>query len=71
LLSRPTRLIQKELAAADQQRIARNLTPVRVNYLTYWMDEEGGKLFCLVEAPDPETAVRVHRKAHGLVADHI
>ena len=33
--------------------------------------EEGGKLFCLVEAPDPETAMRVHRKAHGLVADHL
>jgi len=28
-------------------------------------------VFCLVEAPDAETAARVHREAHGLVADRI
>ena len=28
-------------------------------------------MFCLVEAPDADTAVRMHREAHGLVADHI
>jgi hypothetical protein len=28
-------------------------------------------VFCLVEAPDADTAVRMHREAHGLVADHI
>jgi hypothetical protein len=39
-----------------------------VNYKQYWVDEEGGKVFCLVDAPDPEAAVRVHREAHGLVA---
>jgi hypothetical protein len=43
----------------------------RVNYLKYWVDEQGGKVFCLVEAPDAETAIRVHREAHGLVADRI
>ena len=37
----------------------------------YWVDEEHGKVFCLVEAPDAETAVRVHREAHGNVADEI
>ena len=42
-----------------------------VNYLKYWVDEQGVKVFCLVEAPDAETAVRVHREAHGLVADRI
>jgi uncharacterized protein DUF4242 len=42
-----------------------------VNYLKYWVDEQGGKVFCLVEAPDADTAIRVHREAHGLVADHI
>ncbi|MDQ1655287.1 MAG: hypothetical protein QOD41_370, partial [Cryptosporangiaceae bacterium] len=25
----------------------------------------------LVEAPDAESAIAVHREAHGLVADHI
>jgi hypothetical protein len=39
-----------------------------VNYKHYWVDEDAGKVFCLVEAPDRESANRVHREAHGLVA---
>jgi hypothetical protein len=42
-----------------------------VNYLRYWVDDKDGKVFCLVEAPDAETAATVHREAHGLVADEI
>lgn len=42
-----------------------------VQYLRYWVDEAGGKIFCLVDAPDAEAAVTVHREAHGLVADEI
>jgi hypothetical protein len=42
-----------------------------VKYLRYWVNDEEGKVFCLVEAPDAETAVTVHREAHGLVADRI
>ena len=42
-----------------------------VSYQRYWVDEDQGKIFCLVEAPDAETAARVHREAHGLVADEI
>jgi hypothetical protein len=39
-----------------------------VNYKHYWVDEANGKVFCLVDAPDAETAARVHREAHGLEA---
>jgi len=42
-----------------------------VNYRKYWVDEEAGKIFCLVEAPDAEAANSCHREAHGLVADEI
>jgi hypothetical protein len=42
-----------------------------VRYLRYWVDEGEGKVFCLVDAPDAEAANRVHREAHGLVADSI
>jgi uncharacterized protein DUF4242 len=42
-----------------------------VKYLKYWVDEDSRKIFCLVEAPDAETAARVHKEAHGLVADKI
>ncbi|HKX73936.1 MAG TPA: DUF4242 domain-containing protein [Acidimicrobiia bacterium] len=42
-----------------------------VKYLNYWVDEKAGKVFCLVDAPDSEAAIAVHREAHGLVADEI
>jgi len=42
-----------------------------VRYLKYWVDESAGKIFCLVDAPDAEAANRVHREAHGLVAQAI
>jgi hypothetical protein len=42
-----------------------------VKYLRYWVSEDEGKIFCLVDAPDAETANTVHREAHGLVADEI
>ena len=42
-----------------------------VRYLRYWIDEDLGKVFCLVEAPSKQAAEAVHREAHGLVADEI
>ena len=42
-----------------------------VRYLNYWVDDNVGKVFCLVEAPDADAAHTVHREAHGLVADEI
>ncbi|HVR78056.1 MAG TPA: nickel-binding protein, partial [Acidimicrobiia bacterium] len=42
-----------------------------VSYKQYWVDEAAGKIFCLVDAPDAETAATVHREAHGLVAQEI
>jgi hypothetical protein len=42
-----------------------------VQYRQYWVDEKNGQVFCLVEAPDADSAIAVHRDAHGLLADHI
>jgi uncharacterized protein DUF4242 len=42
-----------------------------VRYLSYWFDENTGKVFCLVEAPDADAACAVHKEAHGLLADSI
>lgn len=42
-----------------------------VKYQKYWYDIKSGKVFCLVEAPDKESAIAVHREAHGLLADEI
>jgi hypothetical protein len=58
-----------DVAAAHQADLATQ--PVGVDYLRYWVDEEAGKIFCLVEAPNANAANDVHRDAHGLVADEI
>ena len=42
-----------------------------VKYLKYWVDEKEGNIYCLVEAPNAEAAARVHKEAHGLVAQEI
>ena len=42
-----------------------------VNYLKYWFNEKEGRVFCLIEAPDKEAAIKVHKEAHGLLADEI
>jgi len=42
-----------------------------VQYLKYWVNESCGKVFCLVDAPNPEAANCCHREAHGLVAQKI
>ena len=42
-----------------------------VQYLRYWVNEDEGKVFCLVDAPTEKAAATVHKEAHGLVADEI
>jgi len=42
-----------------------------VRYHRYWFNEETGAVFCLVEGPDAATCEKVHREAHGLVADDL
>jgi hypothetical protein len=42
-----------------------------VRFRGYWFSNQGGMLFCLLEAPDSETARAVHRSSHGLLADEI
>jgi hypothetical protein len=42
-----------------------------VHFLRYWVAEDEGKVFCLVDAPSAEAANSVHREAHGLIADAV
>jgi class 3 adenylate cyclase len=42
-----------------------------VRFVTYWFDYARSAAFCLVEAPDAETAQAVHREAHGSLANEI
>ena len=38
-----------------------------VQFLTYWFNSPDGQAFCLVEAPDRESAIACHKASHGLV----
>jgi hypothetical protein len=58
-----------EAVAGAHQRDLEVQEKYGVHYQRYWFDEDSGKVFCLVEAPDADAANTVHREAHGLVAD--
>ena len=53
---------QKDLDVQDKHN---------VKYLKYWFNEADGTVFCLSEAPDRESALAVHREAHGLMPDEV
>ena len=55
-------LHQRDLALQDSYN---------VKFLTYWFDEARGTTFCLIDAPDIETAMHVHNEAHGNVAHDV
>lgn len=61
--------VKAEDVAQAHQADLRTQEQHGVNYLRYWVDEKEGKIFCLVDAPSEDAANRVHREAHGLVAD--
>jgi hypothetical protein len=63
-------LTKEAIAGAHAADVA-NQGKHGVEYLRYWFDESTGKAFCLVQAPNKEAAIAVHREAHGLVADDI
>ncbi|HEY7132102.1 MAG TPA: nickel-binding protein [Candidatus Limnocylindrales bacterium] len=60
--------VTADAAAGAHQADLRVQGGYGVNYRQYWVDEEAGKVFCLVDAPDRATATKVHQEAHGLVA---
>ncbi len=65
----------KGLTAADIAEAHRKDLEVQdeygVRFLTYWFDERRGAGFCLIDAPDIETAMQVHEEAHGEVAKDV
>jgi class 3 adenylate cyclase len=59
-----------ELAEAHQKDVAIQ-DQYGVRFMTYWFDQSRGTAFCLVDAPDKESAECVHREAHGHVAGDV
>lgn len=42
-----------------------------VKYLAYWVNEDSGKVFCLMKAPNKKAIQRTHLKANGIKACNI
>lgn len=42
-----------------------------VRYRKYWLNQDSGTAYCLMEGPDREACEAVHAEAHGLLADDI
>ncbi len=57
----------KQAHMADQSVQSR----LGVKYHQFWVNEELGTVFCLIEGPDAEACQQVHREAHGNVACNI
>lgn len=41
------------------------------NCMTYWVDEENNRAFCLIEAPNAAAVKELHKNAHGLMPHKI
>lgn len=60
--------VTSEIAAAEHIKDLRAIEDTfdcTVNYMKYWLNEASGKVYCMCEAPSAETAIDVHRVAHG------
>ena len=63
--------LTKDAVAGAHQKDLETQAKYGVKYLKYWFNPNTKQVFCLIEAPNKEAAVRVHREGHGLVADEI
>jgi len=66
----PGRVTAADVAAAHALDLATQES-YGVNFLSYWVDEGEGAIWCLSEAPDADAVIGTHRAAHGLVPDEI
>lgn len=46
-------------------------TKYKVKYHQFWVNEEAGMVFCLMEGPDKESCAATHREANGVEACNI
>ena len=63
--------LTKDAVAQAHQADLKTQDKYGAKYLRYWFDEASGKVFCLIEAPNKEAAIAVHKEAHGLLADEL
>jgi hypothetical protein len=63
--------VTTEAAAQAHQADLATQGKYGANFMRFWVNEEAGKVFCLIDAPSAEAAIAVHQEAHGLLADDV
>ena len=66
----PGKVKFEDVLAAHQKDLAVQ-SQFGVNFIKFWVDEKGGKVYCLSTAKNAKAIVETHRKAHGLVPAYI
>jgi len=66
----PGKVKFSDVEAAHQKDLATQ-GKYGVNFIKYWVDEIGGKVYCLVESPDSASVSQTHKVAHGLIPDFV
>jgi len=64
----PGKVSLEAVAGAHQKDLATQ-GKFGVNFSRYWVDEAGGKVYCLVESSDSASVYHSHKEAHGLAPD--
>ena len=63
-------VIAEHVAGAHQEDL-RIQSEYGCRVMTYWVDEDRGSAFCLIDAPDKEAVIKMHNDAHGLIPHEI
>jgi hypothetical protein len=66
----PGKVTLADVAGAHQKDLATQ-KKYGTNFIKYWVDENAGKVYCLVESPDSAALSNTHKEAHGLVPDFV
>jgi hypothetical protein len=66
----PGKLNFDDVKAAHQKDLATE-GKYDVNFIKFWVDEKGRKVYCLSSAKDSQSIVQTHAEAHGLLPSHV
>ena len=62
----PGKVTTKDVEAAHQKDLAVE-GKHGVHFINYWVNEKDGVIMCLSEAANPDSVIKTHKEAHGLV----
>jgi len=64
-------LIEAKQSAEAQREDLKIQVEYGYRCVIYWVDEDRGSTFCLIDTPDKASVKKMHDKAHGLIPHEI